>query len=121
MFNPNDIKQVLGNDENSQKKLQELLNVLQKTKEKINTVSPETMADNEDKQNEEPIVGGTAAASPSINKDDLEEAPSSLQQNPDLRRKLLKQKLYAMKAKRLTNNAKTNIQEKIKKKILETD
>jgi len=121
MFNPDDIKQVLGNDENSQKKLQELLNVLQKTKEKINTVSPEAIADNEEIANE--VGAGAAAAAPTqvINKDDLEEAPSSLQQNPDLRRKLLKQKLYAMKAKRLTNNAKTNIQEKIKKKILDTD
>ena len=118
MFNPDDIKKVLGNDENSQQKLQELLNVLQKTKEKINTVSPEAIADNEEITNE---TGAAAAPSTVINKDDLEEAPSSLQQNPDLRRKLLKQKLYAMKAKRLTNNAKTNIQEKIKKKILETD
>lgn len=116
MFSPDDIKKVLGNDKNSQQKLQELLNVLQKTKDKINTVNTETMVDNEE------ITTDTgAAATPVINKDDLEEAPSSLQQNPDLRRKMLQQKLFAMKAKRLTNNAKTNMQEKIKKKILDTD
>lgn len=119
MFNPDEIKKVLGNDPDSYTKLQELLNVLQKTKEKMNQPTSDT--ESVSVSDVEPSKTSLGNNDDTYNTDGLEEAPSSLQQNPDLRRKLLKQKLYAMKAKRLTNNAKTNIQEKIKKKILETD
>lgn len=108
MFSPDDIKKVLGKDEKSQKKLQELLNTLQKTKEQLANKKAEL----------DSVAGAGAAAAAD---DASEEAPSSLQQNPDLRRKLLQQKLYAMKSKRMTNNAKTNMQEKIKKKILNSE
>jgi len=111
MFSPDDIKKVLGKDEKSQKKLQELLNILQKTKEQLGNQQADTGGSGSG-------GGGSGAGSTD---DASEEAPSSLQQNPDLRRKMLQQKLYALKSKRMTNNAKTNMQEKIKKKILSSE
>lgn len=108
MFSPDDIKKVLGKDEKSQKKLQELLNILQKTKEQLGNQQADT-------------GGSGSGGGAGVIDDASEEAPSSLQQNPDLRRKMLQQKLYAMKSKRMTNNAKTNMQEKIKKKILSSE
>tara|TARA_B100000683_G_C12474108_1_gene548841 strand:- start:580 stop:897 length:318 start_codon:yes stop_codon:yes gene_type:complete len=104
MFNPDEIKKVLGNNPESQQKLQELLSLLEKNKQ-----DKKSNGSGSDKQ------------------EDLEEAPSRLQQDPDLRykiaqeekRKMLKQRLYAMKAKRMTNSGKSHMQDKLKKKFLD--
>jgi len=97
MFNPEEIKKVLGNDPNSQKKLQELLKLLEKNPElqKMLSQPPST------KSSDDPDTNPT-----STNSDDK-----------DLRKKLLKQRVNMMKNKRLNITGKTAFQEKLKQQI----
>jgi len=81
MFNPEEIQKVLGNDEKSQQKLQELLQMLEKQK------IPEEL--------------------------DNERNTVTVNNNSKYQ---LKQKLRMMKAKRMSNNGKASLQNKMQSK-----
>ena len=99
MFNPEEIKKVLGNDEKSKEKLQELLKLLDKTKQVKKDIESNT--NNESNK-------------PNPNKTDQIT-------DKEQRRQMLKQRIYNMKAKRMNNSGKSVLQEKLKKKYLIKD
>ena len=99
MFNPEEIKKVLGNDEKSKEKLQELLKLLDKTKQVKKDIESNT------------------------NNESNKPNPNKTNQITDKeqRRQMLKQRIYNMKAKRMNNSGKSVLQEKLKKKYLIKD
>lgn len=111
MFNPEEIKKVLGNDEKSKEKLQELLKLLDKTKQ--------VKKDIESNTNYESNTSNESNTNNESNKPN----PNNTNQITDKeqRRQILKQRIYNMKAKRMNNSGKSVLQEKLKKKYLIKD